>query len=167
RCARRQDLLEQHVRARARPGLNLHLIHQAMDTYDPDTHAGLGAVFAIEYLLEIRYSRARVAHTHQQYLRGALALEPEFDFAATRIAVGIARDLGDGSCDSCLILGIETDQRRDLACALSCDHHILLVVQGYGQKGFGCHVPIPLFMTTTVTSSRPRSWSRYSTPAMR
>ncbi len=100
-------------------------------------------------------------------MRRTLAFEKELDLATARVPVGVARDLGNGRGDACLVLCVEADERCYLTRTLSRDNHVLFVVEGYGEKSFGYHVADPLFITTTVTSSRPRSWSRYRTPAMR
>src|SRR4029077_533564 len=109
--------------------------------------------------VQVRYPGALVANPGQHQLRSALAFEQELDSASPGVAVGIAGDLGDRRGNPRLILCVEPEQPGYLARALSGNDDVLLVVEGYGQKCFSYHGPMPLLMATTLTSSRPRSWS--------
>ncbi len=166
-CPRRQDFLQQHVRAGTRCRADVDLVHQPMDADDPDSHAGLRAVPPAQHLVEIGNTRAFIAHLREQQLGCALAFQREFDFAAAGVAESIACNFGDGRGDARLVLRIKTDEAGNLACALARYDDVLFVVKGYRKESLGHQPPVPLFMTTTVTSSRPRSWSRYRTPAIR
>ncbi len=66
RRAGRQDLLQQDFRTGPGLGLDLHLIHQPVDAHHPDPHAGLRAVLAAQHFVEIRDSRAFIAHARHQ-----------------------------------------------------------------------------------------------------
>ncbi len=89
-----------------------------------------------------------------------LAFERKFHLAAAGVAKGIARNLGHGSGDACLVLTVETQQCGDLPGALARDDDVLLEMDGDCQKRFAHGLPATLprlRMTTTLASSRPRS----------
>src|SRR5688572_17538396 len=104
---------------------------------------------------DVADARPLVAHLDVKHLGQAFAFESEFDFAAAGVAIGVARDLGDGSSDASLVLPIEAQQARNLATALAGNHHVLLVLKRHCQQSLAHDLPVAaprLRSTTTLVS---------------
>ncbi len=103
---------------------------------EADAHAGGRPVFPAQDQCDVADAGPLVRDPDVQHLREAFAFERELHLAAAGVAECVARDLGNGRGDARLILPVEAEQAGDLPRALARDDHVLLELDGDGQKRF-------------------------------
>jgi len=134
--------------------VDFETIHEPPRTHDSQTHPGFGSVLAAEDFIHIDDAGAPVGNVDDEDLGRSGPFHEEFRAAAGSILEGVAGDLGDGGREARLLLGVETEQTRDLAGALMSGNHILLVAD-FGIQNGKHYRSVPASRTTaTVTSSR-------------
>ncbi|MNT13356.1 hypothetical protein D3C72_1483230 [compost metagenome] len=173
----REQFVQRDLRAFAGRAVDMAAVHQALGAQDAQAHARGRAVGAGQYLVELRDAGALVLDADAEHLWRRLAIDGKMHLAAAGVVIDVARQFRHGRGDAHLVLHAEAAQGGDLPRALACAHHIEFAAD-MGRQYALRHVVSLLSAvtawhsscsrsTTTVTSSRPRAKSRYSTAATR
>jgi len=156
--ARGEEVAENDLGALARSRGDLELVHQSPGSDDAETHAGRGAIGAVEDVGEPGDARALIGNDDLEQLRGRAAFYPELHLSSARIAEGVARDLRHRGGDPRLVLSIEAEEAGELPGPLPGEDDVVLELQRHRDHALA-HAAAVL-ATTTVASSRPRLKSR-------
>src|SRR6185503_19119063 len=131
--------------------LDLEGVHQPLGADQAQPETGARAVLAAENRRQLDNAGALIAHRDGQQLGSAPALDRELHPSSTRVADGVACDLGDGGGNPCLGLDVEAEQLGDLPGALAGIDDVVLPADVDGEDvelSHGAHRA-----TTTVASS--------------
>ena len=162
RGAPRHHLGEPHGGSAAGRRLDRELVHQPPGAVQPDPHAGGRSPRAVEDRREIADAGAAIGDDDLEALHRGLARNPEFDPAAAPVFERVARDLGYSRGNAGLVLSLEADQLGQPPGALAHQHDVGFRLEREDQETRVHEARI----ARTVASSRPRRWSRNSTPAI-